>query len=290
VKKLLPIFVCLFSLTAIHAQDSLSYSVFWTPRHLYQNAGVKQEGVFAYFFKKGIPKDSILLQTKVYDSLGQVVRFDTYRFNRLATRYQYYYSGTVLDSMVQQEYWLKARLVHRYEYDANGNLIVSTTYNGRKKTIQERYVYNAHNQPLALYRQLEEKPEVLAMRYTYRNDRRLRQIDYYFTGTAPADNFSYLYSYADGELTSTRFFQRMSGEKRFIDCIKTYNAKWQLITQINPPLRKKEWLPPNEHPRPEEEVETFLYLPNGLLSEKQVSRNDELLWVEKHFYVYQEGY
>ena len=285
-KLLLSFFICLAVVSATKGQDSLYYSIFWTPKHAYQKAGVKQEGIFLYQFKNGVVKDSFLLQTKLYDSLGQVTRLNEYRGTNLRTRYRYFYSGFRLDSMLQEEVWLHVAIVHRYTYDAGGNLSLSQTYNGTRKTMQTRYVYNSFNQPVQIYQQLGNGPEWLSTKFTYRNDRLIQQIDYDFGKSEAAENFSYLYIYSNGTRTNNLYFRRMSEEKRFIDCIRTYNERGQLIERINPPLPKRDWLPAGMHPRNDEEVETLFYLANGLLSEVQTKRNNELIRTQKHFYIY----
>ncbi|HYO20753.1 MAG TPA: hypothetical protein VER36_00015 [Flavisolibacter sp.] len=269
-----------------NGQDSLYYSLLWTPKHAYSKAGVKQEGIFLYQFKNGVLKDSFLLQTKLYDSLGQVTRLDEYRGPRLKTRYHYFYSGSRLDSMVQAEVWLQATIIHRYAYDANGNLLLDQTFNRHRKTMQTRYVYNSFRQPIQIYTQIGDGAEWLSAEFKYRSDKLIQQIDYDFGKAEAADNFSYLYIYSNGTRTNTRYFRRASEEKRLIDCIRTYNQEGQLIEKINPPLPKSNWLPAGMHPRNEEEVETSVYLPNGMLLEVQTKRNNELVRIERRFYVY----
>ena len=268
------------------AQDSVYYSVLWTPTHSYQRAGVKQEGVFWHSYKNGVLQDSFLLETKTYDSLGQLLRLDDYQRNKMRTRFQYHYSGRRLDSIVQEEIWLSAKIIHRHSYDDNGNLLGKQTFSRGRKTVQERYVYNNVNQLFQIYRQISDGPEMLVSEYKYRNDRLMQQIDYLYESSNAANNFSYIYAYANGNRTATKLFQRMGKEKRLIDCIRTYNEQMQLVEKINPPLPKTDWLPPDVYPRSEEFVETFVYHSNGMLAERQVRVNDKLVAVEKHVYVY----
>ena len=283
-RLLLSLFAWLVSTLSANAQDSLHYSVFWAPTHAYQKAGVKQEGVFLYRYKKGILSDSLIQQSLVYDSLGRVVRSEDYQRNKLLRRYHYFYSGSQLDSLEQDELWLRAKLVHRYSYDEAGNLILKQVFNGKRKTIQERYVYNSFRQPLKLYLQIENLPEELVTEFSYRKDRLIQQIHHWFEGSAASD-FSYLYTYPDDGRSSKRFFQRRTEEKRFVDCFLTYNEKNQLVEKIIPPLPKSV-RPPEGHSRPEEVVETYSYYPNGMLNEVQTKINDQLISVRKHIYFY----
>lgn len=285
-RLLLSLLGSLVLLLSAHAQDSLHYSVLWTPTYAYQKAGVKQEGVFLHQYKNGVIQDSALLQVKVYDSLGRVLRSEDYRRSKLRTRYTYFYSGSQLDSMLQEEIWLRAKIVHRYSYDRNSNLILKQTFRGNRKMVQERYVYNNFHQPLQVYRQIGNSPEIKINEYKYRNDRLIQQIDHWFEGNDAKDNFFYLYTYSKNNRISTRSFQRKPEEKRFIDCIKTYNERDQLIEKIDPPFPKLAWIPPDIHPRPEEIVETYFYHSNGMLAEVQTKINDQLVAVRKHIYFY----
>ena len=284
-KRLLFLISCFLSLVMLKAQDSTYYYAFWEPTQNYQRAGVKQEGAVLYNYKNNVIKDSFLLYTKLYDSLGRTTRLDEYRGNKRRTRWLYYYSGTVLDSVVQEEVWLKGPIVHRYSYNNNGQLSLEQASYGNIRTAQLRYVYNHANQLLQIYRQLGNGLEELTTEYIYRKDRLIQQINH-FQKMHSANRFSYLYSYDIPTNTTTKLFEKEPGSKRLIDCIRIYNAAGQLVEKINPPLPKNSWLPPDIHPRTEENVERYFYLPNGMLSEKQVSVNDKLVRVEKHLYVY----
>lgn len=280
--------LCLVALLAIacslHAQDSLYYFALWKPEHLYRTTGTRQEGIFLHLFRNGQAVDSLLLQTKVYDSLGRLVRQQNFQRNKVRTRFTYFYAGNRPDSMVQEEIWLPATLVHRYRYDNKNNLLLQQTFNGAVQTVQTRYVHNNTGQLLQVFTQLSGAKEYLSLQYTYRPDRLVQQVDHFFPEN-PHNNYSLLYTYTNGTRTAIRSFQRMNDTKRFIDFIRTYNDRGQLVEEISPPFRRNSWLPPGYHGRVEEEVGRLVYLPNGLLLEAQVSRDSHLVWTEKHIYL-----
>ena len=268
------------TLTAFE-QDSTYYSILWSPKNLYRKAGIVQEGIFIVRCKNSVVLDSFLLQTKLYDSLGQVTRSENYQVNKLRTRSTYFYSGSKLDSMLQEELWLPAKLMHNYTYDGDDKLLFDVTFSGGKKTVQKRYVYNSRNQLSQLYTQVGNEPEYLSVQYIYRSDQLIQQIDYYSKAEA-AENFSFLYNYSKADRTVTRFFQNPSNGQRIVDCIRTYNEE-RLITTINYPLRKMDWRPPGIHSR-DEEIETTIYLANGMIAERQTKVNDQLRFIERHVY------
>lgn len=284
-KKLLLLFcTCLVIYGLSSAQDSLFYSPFWTPKHLYRQAGIRQEGVFHYLYKEDVLRDSVLLQVFLYDSLGQMVQQQDYFRNRLRTRFTYFYTGYRMDSMVQEEPWLPAALLHKYAYDSAGNMALQETFNQGKKTVQQRFVYNRHRQPVQRFTQVENGKEYLSAQYTYRPDHLVQQIDFLFSVANRDDNFSCIYTYDKAGQTATKLFQRAGNDRRFIEWKKTFNAGLQMVEKISPPLFGSAWLPPHLHSRNDEEVETSVYLPNGMVSERQRKVNDKLYSVEKHVY------
>lgn len=280
--------LCFLSVRYLSAQDSLYYSVLWKPEAAYRKAGVREEGVFLYVYKNEKLLDSLLVQARVYDSLGRLVREKLFVSNRLRTRRSYHYTGYQLDSMVQEEPWLPATVVHKYSYDAAGNLLLEQTFNRGRRTTQTRNVYNAANQLTAVYTQWSDEKEFRAIEYRYRPDRLIQQIDYFFREAETTKNYSLLYTYADGGRTATRSYQRAGDDRRYIDCIRTYDGQDRLIETVRPPLRRASWLPPYlGHGRQEEYTETCFYLENGLLSEVHTFRNGKLTGKEKHLYFYE---
>lgn len=283
-KKLFLQSLSLFLTVCLFAQDSTYFSVLWTPKDLYKKAGVKQEGVFLYFYKNDAIYDSALLQIKLYDSQGRVTRQHDYKSNKIRVKYAHFYSGNLLDSTVEEQVWIPATIVHRYQYDDAGRLLITTTYNGREKTTQSRYVYNSLGQPSDFYVEMGGK-ELLARKYTYQPDNNLiKQIDYFFSKDENEENFSYLYTYEDNNKKTTRIIQRDRGRKRTVDCIRTYNEQQQLLKQIRFSPNHPKTKAPKANATEIELEELSIYLPYGLLDKREFRANGTLTQLEKHFY------
>ena len=269
----------------VGAQDSSYYFPLWTPEYQYQKAGVIQEGIFYYRYKNGVLSDSTLAETIFYDSLGRIIKQNQYKASKLFTSLAYHYSKNGLDSIVLQYKWLPVKIVQQYTYDTSGRISLQETLSNGKKTMQKRYAYNSFSQLSECYTQVTGQQEVLAEKYYYRSDKLLQKAEYFGNKSAPSENYSLFYGYTNNKRTVTHSFQLLDDDKRYVDCIKTYNGARKLVEKVNPPLRKGRWLPLHTSPRKEEEIETMIYLENGLLFERQIRRNEKLVLVERHFYL-----
>lgn len=283
-KQLLYILVLGGMSLSTSAQDSIYYSTLWKPDYRYFKTGTKQEGIFLYWQRTKKAIDSLLLQTKAYDSLGRLLRQQNFQLNRLRSRFNYYYTGNRLDSMIQEEFWLSETVVHKYFYDSTGNLIQEQTFNDGQETTQTRFVYNKLNQLVQVFTRVGKGKEELTTQYSYRPDQRLQQVDIYFPED-PFHNYSLFYTYADTERTITCSFQRAKSSKRLIDFIRTYSSKGQLLEEILPPFPRRGWLPPGYHARGEEEKRVFQFKENGLLQQMEATVGNNTIWIQKHVYL-----
>ena len=196
-----------------------------------------QEKVYSYTFNKSGVKDSSLINTYSYDTLGNFVYEKIAKiknYEESVTNYSNIYntwgklSKQITDRRVIEKRSFEIYNIDEFEYDSSGNEVHSYHYNKdtTRLTIEHK-IYNNKNQIVQLQTKINNNDSYISRVYYYNSNNDLSKIESF-------DNkgkiiFSYIYEYDKVLNKRTEYLENLDG--KIMEGEYFYNVDMQCIKE-----------------------------------------------------------
>jgi hypothetical protein len=279
----------LFFVNALSQIENTYFGFRKNPKEIIKRNRIIEEKVYSYTFNKRGVKDSALINTYTYDTLGNLVYEKIAKiknYEESITTYANTYntwgklSKQITERRVIGKRSFEIAYIDEYEYDSSGNEV--HTYHYNKDTTRltiEHKIYNDENQIVQLQTKINNNDSYISRLYYYNADNGLSKVEAFDNNGEVI--FSYIYEYDKVLNKKTEYLENrdgkiMEGEYFYnidMQCIKE-NGKFKGTTLTNGELINYDYLKTIENIYNQDKT---LFESNVYLDEKKVQMN-------RHFY------
>lgn len=191
---------------------------------------IRKTQIYDYSFKKGLIKDSTLIKTLYYDSLGDLVKVvlpKVKNYKEAVTEYQYIYNDKgYIKNKIENNLGLDMVTINEFDYDSLGNEIYKYDFNKdtTRLTIEQK-IYNEKNQVKEISIKINNSEPYITRRFFYNTENQINKIE--GLDRMGGIMFSTIYEY-DKSLNKKSEYSE-NGEGKKLDGEYFYNSDNQCV-------------------------------------------------------------
>ncbi len=191
---------------------------------------IRKTEIYDYSFKKDLLKDSTLIKTLYYDSLGDLVKVvlpKVKNYKEAITEYQYIYNRKgYIKNKIENNLGLDMVTINEFDYDSLGNEIYKYDFNKdtTRLTIEQK-IYNEKNQVKEISIKINNSEPYITRRFFYNTANQINKIE--GLDRMGGIMFSTIYEY-DKSLNKKSEYSE-NGEGKKLDGEYFYNSDNQCV-------------------------------------------------------------
>lgn len=230
-KKYISLFlVLLICLDSFSQNGNLTYFSGDNQKAIIKINKIRTTEIYNYTFKKDLIKDSTLIKTLYYDSIGDLVKVILPRvkkYKEAVTEYQYLYNGNgFIKNKIENNLGLDIVTINEFDYDSLGNEIYKYDFNKdtTRLTIEQK-IYNDKNQVKEISIKINNNEPYISRRYFYNIENNVIKIE--GLDRMGETIFSILYEYDKSMNKKSEYSENGEGKK--LEGEYFYNSENQCI-------------------------------------------------------------